>query len=415
MVKKTAAVIGLGYIGLPTAAILASPDLQVIGTDINPDLVDRINQGRIKTVEPGLAELVQANVREGYLRASTQLPPADIFFISVPTPIKQDKSPDLSAIKAAGGAIAKVLQTGNLVIIESTVPVGTTEYISVLLSRHRSDLTFPHTQGDSSDIRIAHCPERVLPGRILQELASNNRIIGGLTPSCSKTAREVYQAFVTAEISITDARVAEMCKLAENSFRDVNIAFANELSHICEQLEIDVWELIRLTNRHPRVQVLQPGCGVGGHCIAMDPWFIVNQAPEQARLIKTAREINNSKPDAVVKLISDYAKRLGLNSIICYGAAFKPDIDDFRESPAVSIILQLIGAGYSVQLIEPNTQSLPKALADSGCQLSSLQEVSKATTAVQAILVAHREFKNSALIRNLEHTLDFVGVLATEQ
>ncbi len=292
----TISVIGLGYIGLPTAAVFASRRKQVIGVDVNSKAVETINQGKIHIVEPDLDMLVHAAVTNGYLRAVSVPEPADAFLIAVPTPFKEQHEPDLRYIESACKAIAPVLKAGDLVILESTSPVGATEQMSAWLSAERPDLTFPQSHGDASDIRIAHCPERVLPGHVLRELVQNDRVIGGMTATCSAAAASLYKIFVEGECVITNARTAEMCKLTENSFRDTNIAFANELSIICDKLDINVWELIRLANRHPRVNILQPGPGVGGHCIAVDPWFIVSKTPGEARLIRTAREVNDGKP-----------------------------------------------------------------------------------------------------------------------
>lgn len=298
---KTISVVGLGYIGLPTAAVFASRKLEVIGVDVNQHAVDTINRGEIHIVEPDLDMVVHAAVTEGYLRASTKPESADAFLIAVPTPFKGDNhEPDLSYIESASKAIAPVLKQGDLVILESTSPVGATEQMAAWLAEARPDLSFPQTHGEASDIRIAHCPERVLPGHVLRELIQNDRVVGGMTARCSAAACALYKIFVEGECVVTNARTAEMAKLTENSFRDVNIAFANELSIICDKIGISVWELIRLANRHPRVNILQPGPGVGGHCIAVDPWFIVSRMPEQARLIRTAREVNDSKPEWVL-------------------------------------------------------------------------------------------------------------------
>ena len=290
MQTKTVSIIGLGYIGLPTAAVFASRKVKVIGVDVNQQAVDTINRGQIHIVEPDLDMVVQAAVNQGYLRATTQPEPADAFLIAVPTPFKADHNgghePDLRFIEAASQSIAPVLKPGDLVILESTSPVGATEQMAGWLAAARPDLSFPQTHGAASDIRIAYCPERVLPGHVLRELLQNDRVIGGMTPKCSEAAASLYKIFVEGECVITTARTAEMCKLTENSFRDVNIAFANELSIICDKQGINVWELIRLANRHPRVNILQPGPGVGGHCIAVDPWFIVSQSPDEARLIE---------------------------------------------------------------------------------------------------------------------------------
>ncbi|RMD65830.1 UDP-N-acetyl-D-mannosamine dehydrogenase, partial [Candidatus Parcubacteria bacterium] len=300
---RTVSVIGLGYIGLPTAAMLASRKIQVIGVDVNPQVVETINQGRVHFIEPELDIIVHAVVHQGYLRAATIPAPADAFLIAVPTPFKGDREPDLGFVESAARTIAPVLKKGNLVILESTCPVGTTEEMARWLADARPDLAFPHQKGEDADINIAYCPERVLPGRVVHELVQNDRIIGGMTPRCVQRAIALYQIFVEGECIATDMRTAEMCKLTENSFRDLNIAFANELSIICDELGIDVWKLIRLANRHPRVNILQPGPGVGGHCIAVDPWFIVNRSPRAARLIRTAREVNDQKPYWVLEKI----------------------------------------------------------------------------------------------------------------
>ena len=351
----TISVIGLGYIGLPTAAVFASRKKNVIGVDISQKAVDTINRGEIHIVEPDLDMVVRATVTEGYLRATTQPEPADAFLVAVPTPFKENHIPDLSYIEAAGKAIAPVLKKGDLVILESTSPVGTTEQLAQWLAEARDDLSFPQQAGESSDIRIAYCPERVLPGHVLSELVQNDRVIGGMTAKCSEMAAQLYKTFVKGECVITNSRTAEMCKLTENSFRDVNIAFANELSIICDKLDISVWELIALASRHPRVNILQPGPGVGGHCIAVDPWFIVSKTPEQARLIHMARLVNDDKPRWVIDKIVTKAERFKQPVIGCLGLAFKANIDDLRESPALDIVRQLtlLGIGQ-IMACEPN-------------------------------------------------------------
>ncbi|SHK43176.1 UDP-N-acetyl-D-mannosaminuronic acid dehydrogenase [Shimia gijangensis] len=395
-------VIGLGYIGLPTAAMFASRKIRVVGVDVNQDTVDTINRGEVHIVEPDLDMVVRAVVSEGFLKATTEPEPAGAFLIAVPTPFKGDNhDPDLSYIEAASKAIAPVLQSGNLVILESTSPVGATEQMANWLAIERPDLSFPQTHGTESDIRIAHCPERVLPGKVMQELISNDRIIGGMTPTCAQEAAQLYQAFVTGECVIaSNPRAAEMAKLTENSFRDVNIAFANELSLICDQQSICVWELIALANRHPRVDILRPGPGVGGHCIAVDPWFIVSNAPAESRIIRTAREVNDNKPVWVLKKINEavgaflkqYPKLAAEDvTIACYGLAFKPDIDDLRESPAVRIV-QSLGEQHEGPLlaVEPNIDALPEGL--SNAELVTMNE-SLQRADVHVYLVAHREFK----------------------
>ena len=305
-------VIGLGYIGLPTAAVLASNGLTVIGVDVNQNAVDLINQGKIYTVEPELDILVQTTVQSGFLKATTKPAKASVFMIAVPTPFIGDHEPDLSYIESAVKAIAPVLEKGNLVILESTSPVGTTEMTIEWMKEERPDLSFPEFGNNSAqyDIAVAHCPERVLPGRVIHELINNDRIIGGVTTRCGEQARDLYNLFVEADCLITDCRTAELSKLVENSFRDVNIAFANELCLICDKLDINVWEMIKLSNHHPRVNILQPGPGVGGHCIAVDPWFIVSSSPYEAKLISKARTINNGMPKIVVKKISTVAEKI---------------------------------------------------------------------------------------------------------
>lgn len=398
---QTISVIGLGYIGLPTAAVFASRKKRVIGVDVNQKAVDTINRGEIHIVEPELDMVVHAAVTEGYLRATTTPEPADAFLIAVPTPFKGDHEPDLSYIESASKAIAPVLKTGDLVILESTSPVGATEQMAAWLAEARPDLSFPQNHGEDSDIRIAHCPERVLPGHVLRELVQNDRVIGGMTAKCSAAAVSLYKIFVQGECVITNARTAEMCKLTENSFRDVNIAFANELSIICDKLDINVWELIRLANRHPRVNILQPGPGVGGHCIAVDPWFIVSKTPEEARLIRTAREVNDSKPEWVLNKVKQaVAEYLMENTdktardvtIACFGLAFKPDIDDLRESPALAIT-QRIAATHPgpVQAVEPNIEELPSKLGGK-LNLASI-EAAQAEADVIVLLVDHKEFR----------------------
>lgn len=402
---KTISVIGLGYIGLPTAAVFASRKIKVVGVDVNQFAVDTINKGEIHIVEPDLDIVVHAAVTEGYLRATVVPEAADAFLIAVPTPFKGDHDPDLSYIQSACEAIAPVLKAGDLVILESTSPVGATEQVSQWLAEIRTDLTFPQTHGDSSDIRVAHCPERVLPGHVLRELVQNDRVIGGMTAKCSERATALYKIFVEGECVVTNARTAEMCKLTENSFRDVNIAFANELSMICDKLEINVWELIRLANRHPRVNILQPGPGVGGHCIAVDPWFIVSKTPAEARIIRCAREVNDSKPDWVIdKVKLAVAEHLQANpektardvTVACFGLAFKPDIDDLRESPAVAITQRIAQSHPGrVFAVEPNISELPIALSE-GVEFKTIDgALSEATIAL--VLVDHKEFKTLPL------------------
>lgn len=394
-------VIGLGYIGLPTAAMFALQKIEVIGVDVTRSIVDTINRGEIHIVEPDLDSAVRAAVSEGYLKATVSAEPAQAFLIAVPTPFKgTNHDPDISYIKAACQTIAPVLEPGNLVVLESTSPVGTTEQLAEWLAKARPDLTFPQTHNDASDIRIAYCPERVLPGKIMQELVSNDRVIGGMTRACSDAAIRLYQTFVQGNCVITNARTAEMTKLTENSFRDVNIAFANELSVICDKLDISVWELIALANRHPRVNILQPGPGVGGHCIAVDPWFIVSRTPEQARIIRTAREVNDAKPDWVIEkvnsaigehLLANPTQCAGDVTLACYGLTFKPDVDDLRESPALEIVRKLAKhhAGRLLT-VEPNITALPAGLGE----IEKVEiAVAKAEGDIHILLVDHNQFK----------------------
>ena len=399
----TISVIGLGYIGLPTAAMFASRRHKVIGVDVNAKAVDIINRGQIHIVEPDLDIAVHSAVQLGYLRATTVPLPADAFIIAVPTPFKgNDHEPDLRFVEAASKSIAPVLAAGNLVVLESTSPVGATEAMAAWLAAARPDLTFPQTHGEASDIRIAHCPERVLPGKVMQELVSNDRVVGGMTPRCSSVAIDLYRIFVKGECHIASSpRLAEMAKLTENSFRDVNIAFANELSLICDKLQMDVWELIRLANRHPRVNILQPGPGVGGHCIAVDPWFIVSSAPEQAKLIRTARIVNDHKPEWVLQQVAQAVEsclaakpemRKTDLTISVYGLAFKPNIDDLRESPAVDIALNLDrNFAGCLNIVEPFVTELSPKF--SRAKLSSFNDAANAN--IHVLLVDHDAFKNA--------------------
>jgi UDP-N-acetyl-D-mannosaminuronic acid dehydrogenase len=388
------AIVGMGYIGLPTAAVIANEGISVTGIDINRHAVDTINRGEIHIVEPDLDRMVRQAVMSGKLRASATPEPADAFLIAVPTPFKGNHEPDISYVEAAALSIAPVLAKGNLIILESTSPVGTTEHFAKLLASKRSDLRFPqHDEGENADIQIAYCPERVLPGHILRELIENDRIIGGLTAQCANRAASLYKIFVKGSCIETDARTAEMVKLTENSFRDVNIAFANELSLICDKLGINVWELIRLANHHPRVNILQPGPGVGGHCIAVDPWFIVHSAPEQARLIRAAREVNDSKPHHVLKKIREAAASITNPVIACLGLAFKADIDDLRESPSLDIVHELGKEGFArLLVVEPHINALPAELAVMpNVELLSLDEAIKRADVV-VLLVNHKVF-----------------------
>ena len=413
---KHICVIGLGYIGLPTAATFAAHGVKVTGVDVNQHAVDMINQGKVHIVEPDLDALVKVVVAKGMLSAQTAPVAADAYIVAVPTPFKDDHQPDLKYIEAASKALAPYLKQGNLVILESTSPVGATEQMAVWLAEARPDLTFPEQTGEQADILVAHCPERVLPGKVLQELISNDRIIGGMNHLSSKASCDLYKTFVQGACIETNARTAEMCKLTENSFRDVNIAFANELSVICDKLDINVWELIALANRHPRVNILQPGPGVGGHCIAVDPWFIVAKTPEQARLIRTAREVNDAKPEWVIDQVKiKIAEFLQQNpektikdvTVACYGLAFKPNIDDLRESPALEITKKLAEQGLNILAIEPNIAELPFGLPNN-ITLISIEENQQAD--IHLMLVDHNKFKVNFSIES-NYVVDTKGIL----
>lgn len=420
---KTISMIGLGYIGLPTATLFASRKKNVIGVDVSQHAVDTINQGKVHIIEPELDMLVHAAVTGGYLRATTKPEPAEVFLIAVPTPFTDGHKPDLSYIEAAANSIAPVLVKGNLVILESTSPVGTTEKLAEWLAAARPDLTFPQQKQETADIQIAYCPERVLPGRVVHELVANDRVIGGMTRTATFMAATLYKTFVQGELVETNARTAEMCKLTENSFRDVNIAFANELSMICDKLDINVWDLISLANRHPRVNILQPGAGVGGHCIAVDPWFIVDKTPNDARIIRMAREVNDLKPEwilnkvkaAIVDVLAHTTGRTMSDiKVACLGLAFKPNIDDLRESPAVEVAKHISELGCQVLAIEPNIEALTE-IDDipSQVSLASLDDALKQADVV-CVLVKHQPFLLALEeIKNHPKIIDAVGLLAS--
>ncbi len=408
--------IGLGYIGLPTAAIIASRGVKVIGVDNNPHVVDTINSGKIHIVEPDLDIVVHSAVQTGMLRAFPKPQSADAFLIAVPTPFSADNKPDLSYIRSAASSVASVLKKGDLVILESTSPVGTTDQLAQWLASARPDLTFPHSAGEDADVNIAYCPERVLPGKVLYELMANDRVIGGMTKTCAERAKALYSLFLRGNCVLTNARTAEMCKLTENSFRDVNIAFANELSLICDKFGIDVWELISLANRHPRVNILQPGPGVGGHCIAVDPWFIVDSAPKEARLIAMARHVNDSKPEWVVSKLKQMVAEIGKPkvSVSCFGLAFKADIDDLRESPALDIV-RVLAREPNVQVLahEPNIQELPAYCSKDAISLVPFERaISEADIAV--LLVDHQQYKTFDWTKMGFPILDTKGILPLE-
>lgn len=389
-------IVGLGYIGLPSAALLANRGYQVQGVDISPEVVDTINQGDIHIVEPDLDLFVHSAVNSGHLKASMKPEPADVFILAVPTPFHNGFVPNIDYVLDATQSIAPVIKPGDLVILESTSPVGTTEKVAQTLRDGGVDTNVVH---------IAHCPERVLPGHIMRELVENDRIVGGITSEASEKVAVFYRTFVTGEVLVTDARTAEMAKLTENSFRDVNIAFANELSLLCDRFGIDVWELIRLANRHPRVNILQPGTGVGGHCIAVDPWFIVHEGGDDARLIRTGREVNTRKTEWVVEKVqsevASYRESNGRNPVVaCMGLAFKPNIDDLRESPALWVFQQLVAADVQPLAVEPNLRNHPSI------SLTPWKEA-VAQADIVVFLVAHREFKSLNINAKV---LDFCGV-----
>jgi len=392
------AVIGLGYIGLPTAAILATNGIEVIGVDVNSGTVDAVNRGEVPFVEPDLGVHVAGAVSQGHLKATTETPSAEAYIVAVPTPFREDRSADLSFIEAAARGIAPQLQGGELLILESTSPPGATEHMANYILELRPDLSL-----DGSDSRpallVAHCPERVLPGRVMIELVTNDRIVGGMTPEAAEAAKELYAVFCQGEILTTDAVTAEMAKLVENSYRDVNIAFANELSVISDKLGIDVWELIRLANHHPRVNILQPGPGVGGHCIAVDPWFIVAAAPDEAQLIRTAREVNDAKPEWVFeKVVSSLKDLPATTEVSVLGLAFKANIDDLRESPAIEIAAHLAEElkDRRINVAEPHVEQLPKQLSGrSNVELMSVEE-SIERSGVVVVLVDHDAVKEVA-------------------
>ncbi|MEV0891292.1 UDP-N-acetyl-D-mannosamine dehydrogenase [Promicromonospora sp. MEB111] len=393
---STVAVIGLGYIGLPTAAILAANGVDVIGVDVNQTTVDAVNRGQVPFVEPDLAGYVSAAVTGERLRAVSAPEEADAFVVAVPTPFTGDHEPDLSYIRSAAEALAPRLRGGELVVLESTSPPGATAQMAQWILDERPDLSLDGS-GSRPVIHVAHCPERVLPGRVMVELVTNDRIVGGLTPEAAQRARDLYRVFCQGEILLTDAVTAELAKLVENSFRDVNIAFANELSVIADRLDVDVWELIRLANHHPRVNILQPGPGVGGHCIAVDPWFIVDAAPEEARLIRAAREVNDAKPEWVLDKVRAAAQGMTEPTIAVLGLAFKPDIDDLRESPARRIAGRLADefAESDVLVVEPHIEELPKELANRRNVLLTTLEDAVPKADVVVLLVDHSAFKHA--------------------
>ena len=407
MLEKKICILGLGYIGLPTGAILAEKGYLVTGVDVDKNVVETINSGAVHIVEPDLDRIVDATVKSGKLKAFTTPQPSDIYIICVPTPLYCDENisrPNIDFVLSAAASVATMIKDEDIVILESTSPVGTTEQILDVFSKNGID---------TDTIYVAYCPERVLPGNIINELVENDRIVGGINRKSSAQVANFYKSFVTGKVFETNARTSEMCKLAENSFRDVNIAFANELSLICDNNGIDVWELIALANRHPRVDILNPGPGVGGHCIAVDPWFIVAEDTVNSRLIRTAREINDNKTLWVTRKTLDSAQKISedLNrniTIACLGAAFKPNIDDLRGSPALRVCTSLMKHDFEIVVVEPNIME-HDLLA-----LVSLEEAIKQADLI-VILVAHEEFLTNDIIQLLrvKRILDFVGMIST--
>ncbi|HEY0833806.1 MAG TPA: UDP-N-acetyl-D-mannosamine dehydrogenase [Azospirillum sp.] len=407
-------VVGLGYIGLPTAAVFADRGVDVIGVDVSAHVVERINAGEPHIVEPNLGALLRRVVEGGKLRASQTVEPADAFIIAVPTPFQDVEGhhwPDLTYVEQAARAVAKVLKPDDLVILESTSPVGTTERMCGWMAEERPDLSFPTQRGELSDIRVAHCPERVLPGRILDEVVNNARVIGGITRKCAQQALQLYKIICEGECRPTNARTAELAKLAENAYRDVNIAYANELSMICDKLKINVWELIKLSNLHPRVNILRPGPGVGGHCIAVDPWFIVDSAPEESRLISAARMVNDGKPEFVCAKVREKARHLKEPVIACLGLSYKKDVDDLRESPAVHIVANLAREKIGKLLVvEPHVNKLPRELEELGLELTDFDAALDQANLV-VLLVDHMGFLyvDRDLLKD-KFVIDTVGV-----
>ena len=391
--KPTVCVVGLGYIGLPTAAIIARAGCRVQGIDVSQRVVDTINRGEIHIEEVDLDGLVQGVVSRGLLSASLEVAAADVFVIAVPTPFDKDHAPDISYVLSATASVAPVLRPGNIVILESTSPVGTTEQMRDLIAGMRPDLKCPGLTRETPDLSIAYCPERVLPGRILEELTNNDRSIGGISPRCARKAIEFYKHFVRGACIATDARSAEMTKLVENAYRDVNIAFANELSIVADRMGLDVWEVIRLANRHPRVNILQPGPGVGGHCIAVDPWFIVHGAPEETPLIRTARGVNDGKIRHVIAKAEKLVQAHPQARVACLGLAFKANIDDFRESPARLVAATLARRfGSRIEVVEPYAAELPREFEGTGAKLINVDTALEECD-ILIVLVDHDVFR----------------------
>jgi UDP-N-acetyl-D-mannosaminuronic acid dehydrogenase len=390
---ETVSVHGLGYIGLPTAVLIASRGIRVVGVDISEHVTSSIMAGKVDIPEPDLDGLLQKVVSNGMLTAQLEPAPADVFLIAVPTPVTERLEPNVDLVDSAARRIATVLRPGNLVIVESTCPIGTTERVCDVIREQRPDLTVPTEIGQSADISVAYCPERVLPGRILAELVTNDRCIGGITDRCTRRAQRFYKSFVRGACIATTARIAEMVKLAENAYRDTNIAFANELSLIADRFDIDVWDVIDLANRHPRVNILRPGPGVGGHCIAVDPWFLVHSAPEIAQLIRTSRQVNDKKLNITLERCSALLDEQPYATVACLGLAFKANVDDLRESPALHICAELARRyGDRIIVVEPHIKELPAEFKGTEAKLMPL-EAALPRCEIAIVLVEHDQFK----------------------
>ena len=404
-------VVGLGYVGLPTAVTLAANGAEVLGYDINETAVMQINKGLAPIIEADLDGLLHKVVEQGGLNASTQLDNCSAYLIAVPTPVKKDNKPDLGAVFSAVRSIAKVLEKGALVVLESTSPIGTTDKICEMMAELRPDLSFPHQKPENSDVMIAFCPERILPGRTLYELVHNDRVVGGIDKKSALRAQEVYRIFCVGDISVTTAKTAELIKCTENAYRDVNIAFANELSMICAELGLSIEDVISMANKHPRVNILQPGCGVGGHCIPIDPWFIVDAAPHLAKLIRTAREVNLAKSVFVAEDIARQADLKGLNKVTLLGLAYKPDVDDLRESPSLQICKVLLeNKGLNCVLVEPHVESLPEYLVSHPNANHMPLDKALDESELLAVLVPHKIFERVSQTTLPNKTiLDYTG------
>ncbi|MEJ1121102.1 UDP-N-acetyl-D-mannosamine dehydrogenase [Phyllobacterium sp. CCNWLW109] len=407
---KTISIIGLGYIGLPTAATFATRGVSVIGVDVNEHVVTKLNDGKAHFSEPDLDILLEAAVSTGKLRAVMTPEPADAFILAVPTPFLEDKSADLSYIESAARSIAKVLKVGDLIVLESTSPIGTTQKVCEWIAEERPDLNLPN-ENNSGDISVAYCPERILPGRMVFELVENDRIIGGVSETCGTRAVELYKLFVRGALLKTRAPTAELVKLMENAYRDVNIAFANELSVLCEHMQMNVWEAISLANRHPRVNILSPGPGVGGHCIAVDPWFLISAAPDKTALMAAARQVNDSKPESVLVQVRSQMERFKRPVVACLGLAYKPDIDDLRESPAIHIVKSLANDDVKLLVVEPHIDALPKSLAGNKKIVMTSIDQALLEADIIVLLVGHNAFKQirrDTLLRRI--VIDTVGI-----